>query len=395
MILAHPVFHPIRPEIVLLRPGAELDRFGIPRLKELGVHEVWIRYPGMEKLIEFVNPKIVDAYRGLINQMGLTLDAAMVGSQAHLEYGTFRFAMVQLLHEVAADQKASALIGEVVRGSKPFMRHAGSTCLLSILLGLRTDHYICHERSRMGVTTPKDFAALGVGAMFHDIGLLKLDPRVLAEWSKTRDESDTLWRHHVQTGFNMVRESIDPCAAAVVLHHHQRVDGSGFPSRRHISGTDIPVSGSHIHIFARIAAVADVFDRLHYPAHLPGETELPGLPTVRVLAELQRPPYTHILDATVLQALHDVAAPYPPGLVVTLSDGREAAVVNWSRKNPCRPTVMPLGDVTRMSRRDDAIPEPIDLAENPELSISKVQDVDVSLDNYPPPALIPRIPTMT
>jgi response regulator RpfG family c-di-GMP phosphodiesterase len=108
----------------------------------------------------------------------------------------------------------------------------------------------------------KDVASLGVGAMFHDIGLLKVDPAALAAWEQQRDEKDPVWRQHVKLGFSLVHEHLDAAAAAVVLHHHQRFDGSGFPSRMHLSGKEIPVAGSHIHIFARIAAVADVFDAL-------------------------------------------------------------------------------------------------------------------------------------
>ena len=71
MILAQSIHHPVRPEIVLLRQNAELDRHAIPRLSELGVHEVWIRYPGLETLMKFVNPEMISTYRAIIGKLGL------------------------------------------------------------------------------------------------------------------------------------------------------------------------------------------------------------------------------------------------------------------------------------------------------------------------------------
>jgi HD-GYP domain-containing protein (c-di-GMP phosphodiesterase class II) len=385
MILAHAVYHPVRPEVVLLRPGAALDRHGIPRLAELGVHEVWIRYPGLETLLKFINPHMVDAYRSLIGQMGMTLDSAMVGSEADLDYHAFRTAMVNLLQQVGSSTRSAHLVSQIVRSSQPFKRHAGNTSFLSLLLGLRLDHYLISERSRVAAAAAKDVAALGVGAMFHDIGLLRIDPAALAAWSQHRDENDPVWKDHVKLGFSHVHEHLDAAAAAVVLHHHQRFDGSGFPKRTHLSGKEIPVAGSLIHIFARIASVADVFDRLHYPAYLPGETEVPAVPTVRVLKAMQSPPYTQWFDPVILEALHEVVAPFSPGSIVTLNDGRNVAVADWTCEDPCRPTVVPLRDITEATRHDHEVPLPIDLREHPELRIVFAEGEDVTGDLYARP----------
>lgn len=385
MVLAHAVYHPLRPEVALLRPGAVLDRHGIPRLAELGVHEVWIRYPGLETLLTFINPHMVDAYRHLISQMGLTLDTAMVGSEADLDYHAFRNAMVHLLHEVGSSTHTAHLVSQIVRGSGAFKRHAGNTCFLSLLLGLRLDHYLITQRSRISAAAAKDVAALGVGAMFHDIGLLRINPSVLAAWAQTRDESDPVWQEHVRIGFSAVHEHLEAAASAVVLHHHQRFDGSGFPRRTHLSGKEIPVAGSHIHIFARIAAVADVFDRLHHPAWLPGEPEVAPVPTVRVLKQMQQPPFTQWFDPIILEALHEIVAPFSPGSIVTLNDGRNVAVTDWSPRDPCRPTVIPLRPIADAMRHECPVATPIDLREHPALHIAVAEGQDISADLYAPP----------
>jgi len=385
MILAQPVYHPVRPDITLLKPGAELDLFGIPRLLELGVHEIWIRYPGLDDLIKFANPRILNAYRGLISTIGLALNSAMLGAQAHLDYYAYRQAVTHLIDQLTDDPSAAFLVGELVRASHPFIRHAGNTCLVSLLMGLKLDHYLIQERSRISPAAAKDVSNLGVGALFHDIGLLRVEPAHLGRWCATHDESDPAWREHVRLGHQMVHDHLDPAAAAVVLHHHQRFDGTGFPSKA--TGDKTPPKGSEIHIFARIAACADVFDRLRFASHAPGEQDVPPLPTVRVLNMMRREPFTKYFDPVVLSALHHVVPPFAPGSVVSLSNGQLAAISDWSPQHPCRPTVIPIANMDAPSLRDPAyrLDEPraaIDLWRHPDLSIASTLGEDVQADLY-------------
>lgn len=343
MVLAHAVYHPIRPDITLLKPGAALDRFAIPRLLELGVHEIWIRYPGLEPLMKFANPRVLDAYRGILVQVGSALNHAMLDSSAALDYHTFRTAMTKMVDVIVEDPTSGAFVGELIQAGQPFVRHAGNTCLISMLMGIKLDHYLIRERGRLHGHNAKDVSGLGVGAIFHDIGLLRMEPDALAAWLKSKDEMDPVWREHVKLGHSMVRDHFDAAAAAVVLHHHQRFDGSGFHARRGADGSTVPLRGSEIHIFARIAAVADEFDRLRSPAFAPGETagssEVTGMPTVRALAMMRKMGERGLFDPVVVDALGDVVPPFAPGSVVQLSDGRIGAVMEWNTKYPCWPRV--------------------------------------------------------
>ena len=130
-----------------------------------------------------------------------------------------------------------------------------------------------------------------------------------------------------------MRGRIEPTAAIVVLHHHQRYDGGGY------AGKDFPVQqGEGIHIFARIAAVADVFTRLSAPSG--GES----MPQVWALNAMLSDKLRARFDPNVLRALVEVVPPYPPGSRVTLSDGNEAIVIDHHINDPCKPTVQRLPD---------------------------------------------------
>jgi len=383
MVLAEAVWHPHVPKAVLLRPGAALEAPSIAKLSELGVHEVWIRYPGLEDLVKFISPEVQEARRELTGHIAVAIDSAMVQSRVELDFHVFRRAVVGLLDRLAEHPHAAVFLADLTGGDRPLLRHSGNVCVLSLLMGVKLDFYLVRERTRLSAATARDIAPLGVGAMFHDIGMTRLSPEATARWNATHDESDPAWREHVQHGFDMVKENLDPAAAGVVLHHHQKFDGTGFPCIPSLDGSCIPPRGSHIHVFARIAGAADLFDRLRHPAHAPGATR-PSLPAVRALSMMRQAPYSAWIDPIVFRALISVAPPYPPGSVVTLSDSRHAAVVGWSPDDPCRPTVEIIDSLTPEPRRGEALRERLDLRRCDGLEIASIDGHATRADNFYP-----------
>jgi len=381
MVLALPVHHPRHHDVILLRAGVTLDSHAIPRLGELFVPEVWIRHPGTEELVRFVDPRILASYRELTTTVGLALDTAMVQSTVQLDFVDYKRAVMSVLSRLMENPQAAVMISELVGGDRPFVRHAGNVSVLSLLMGLKLEFYLVRERPKLTPSLAREISGLGVGAMVADIGLTRLGPDVLERYNRTHSEDDEAWREHVKLGFEMVKGDLDPAAAAVVLHHHQHFDGTGFPAKRDGTGLVAP-KGSQIHIFARIAAAADLYDRLRYPAHAPGSSDerTPPIPAVRALKLLREPPYSNWLDPVVRLALFAVAPPYPPGSLVKLSDGRNGAVVDWSPLDPCRPVV----EIIDSPVRNDGTRARVDLRKQTALCVAEIDGHDVSSDNFYP-----------
>jgi HD-GYP domain-containing protein (c-di-GMP phosphodiesterase class II) len=94
-------------------------------------------------------------------------------------------------------------------------------------------------------------------AAVHDVGMVRVPGSVLAlRDDRTPDESSLVERHAVH-GAEQVAAVADPEIASLVRHHHEHVDGSGYPDG--LAGDEIPLG-------ARIIAVADRFDELISPA---------------------------------------------------------------------------------------------------------------------------------
>jgi hypothetical protein len=386
MVLAEPVVHPGASRVVLLRPGARLDAVAPQRLRELGVRQVWVRVPGLDDLVRIVDPEFRESCRDLMDGLGSTLDAAMAGTGGEIDFRSYKRTVMGMVERLVMNPRAGVFLSDLGDSTHPPARHAGTVCALSVMIGLRLDFYLVRERARLSSALARDIAPLGVGALFHDIGMTRLDKGVLARWNASPDEDDPAWRAHTALGFEMVRESLEPAAAAVVLHHHQRWDGSGFPCIPFLDGSCTPPKASGIHVFARIAAVAETFARFRQPACAPGARDdlQPERPTVRALAMLRRPEVRSRLDPVVLRALSEVVPPYPPGSLVTLSDGRRAVVTRWTPEAPCRPIVEVLQELPVTRRLREPERERIDLRVTREVRIERIDGWDVGEDTYDP-----------
>lgn len=417
MVLGLPVLHPTCPEVVLLRAGAALEETTIARLREIGVREAWIKYPSLDHLIQFVNPAMHEACRAVTADIGKAIDSVLANSHARLDFYAYKRAVMGVIENAISHPKAAIFIHEMTRDAKPSLRHAGNVCVLSILMGLKLDFYLVHQRSRLSANLAMDLSGLGVGAMLHDVGMLRLSPEVVARHEAAGDESDPEFQDHTRIGFELVKGELDPTAASAVLHHHQKYDGTGFPRRQPLKGAPVPLRGSDIHVFARIIACADLLDRIRFNRVLPHNGDLgpapvlpanatmpapageqgapadgkvqqahPAMPVVRALKLMLGKPYREWVDPVVMRALLAVAPAFAPGSIVRLSDGRRAAVADWRPTNPCAPMVEILGEADR--GWEVRAPERVDLEKPGTPTIVTLEtadgDVDVSQDLFFP-----------
>ncbi len=382
MVLSLPIYHPRRPDTVLLAEGITLDSRSIARLAEINLRELWIRYPGVEFIGDYICPAVFEAHAALTRRIAEAFAAVSLGTPAKLEYNVYRGAVNGLMDRLVAHPRAAVFVQEMADFSDPALRHASTVSFLSVLMGLKLDDYLISERTRLSSHLARDVASLGVGAMLHDIGMLRLPPEVVERWNRTLDERDEDWRAHVQVGHELVKEAIGPAAAAGVLHHHQKYNGSGFPARIRMGNIEEPIAGSDIHVFARIIAAADLFDRLRHP---PGaDPEGTPEPVVRVLSRLQSAPYSGWIDPMVFKALLAVVPAYLPGTMVTLSNGVRAVVTEWHTDDPCRPTVCSIGDPAKDFSAVDRKPDRYVLKAIPSLFVAEAEGQDVSEDNFYP-----------
>ncbi len=373
MTLAMPVQHPDRADTVLLREGVELTQQLITRLRQIRCREVWIEFPGLEEICQFVRPEIQQEHARVAARIDEAMQSVREEWSPRLDYLRYRDAMQGLIQNLIDHPQAAIFASELVSASRPALRHASTVSLLSVLIGLSLDFYLICERSRLRAHHARDVSSLGIGAMLHDIGLLRLDEEARSHFEQTGDEEDPRVQEHVHLGYRLVRPCVDAAAATVVLHHHQRFDAGGYPRRRVDRGRFEAPGGRDIHVLARICACADLFDKIRW-----GVGSDP-LPTVRVLSMMRRSPIADWIDPVVLIGLQHVVPAFAPGSIVRLSTGAEAVVVDTSPLEPCRPKVR---IITSLDPRDGVDATTIDLRAERDLTIVEVDGEDVREDLF-------------
>ena len=100
-----------------------------------------------------------------------------------------------------------------------------------------------------------DMHALGAGFFLHDLGKVYIDESIINKPGKLSEDEMQEMRRHPSMGFKLLNETkqINEENRMVVLQHHERANGMGYPQK---------LRGEEIHIYGRICSVADVFDAL-------------------------------------------------------------------------------------------------------------------------------------
>jgi HD-GYP domain-containing protein (c-di-GMP phosphodiesterase class II) len=119
----------------------------------------------------------------------------------------------------------------------------------------RVSEYAVQLGRLYGLSEP-DLELLNIGAVMHDLGKIGIPDAVLNKAGPFDPEERKLMQTHVQRGRELLSGQTSEMmqqAQIVVGQHHEQWDGGGYPAG---------LTGEQIHIFGRIAAIADVFDAL-------------------------------------------------------------------------------------------------------------------------------------
>ncbi len=106
-----------------------------------------------------------------------------------------------------------------------------------------------------GLNSDHDLEELGAGFFLHDIGKVKIDPKILNKPGRFTPEEFEIMKSHPEEGYNLLKDSkqLTPETSVIVMQHHERADGKGYP---------LGLTNEEIHEYGKICSIADVFDAL-------------------------------------------------------------------------------------------------------------------------------------
>lgn len=253
--------------------------------------------------------RIINSSKAVVSSM---LQEARMGNAVNIES-----AALPLVEEISESlaRNESALISLVRLKSQDdySYMHSVSVCALMVAL------------ARELKLSDSEIKQAGLAGLIHDVGKVAIPLTILNKpGALSNEEFDLVKQHPVKGHEILLRSSFkDTVALDVCLHHHEKLDGSGYPHR---------LSGDQISLFARMGAVADVYDAI--TSDRPYKKGwAPGVSLQRMAG------WKGHFDEDVFKAFVKCVGIYPVGSAVILKSGRLAVVIDQSHKSLLTPIV--------------------------------------------------------
>lgn len=242
----------------------------------------------------------------------------------------------RLMEALIQDKELLMHLPHLRQAGERWTRHAINVTLLTIQMA---------TAAGFGVEQVLEAA---YGAYLHNIGMLRVPSQILDKPKRLERSERILVERHPVFGLDMLEKvkGIPYSSPFVAYHHHERLDGSGYPR-----GKKQPV----IHTFGKMVAVADVYNALisqrpHRHAYLP----------YHAMGFLLKEAHEGRLDMSLVKTMLEWHGLFPVGSWVRLNSGELARVVGVNPARIRRPIVSVVLDA---SGRAPSLPQRVDLSE--------------------------------
>lgn len=172
---------------------------------------------------------------------------------------------------------------------------------------------------------PVQVREAGLAGLLMDVGMGHVPSEIYDKEGELTAAEEEIVQSHTRLAheFVAVGGDVQQGVLDVCLHHHERMDGSGYPDR---------LSGDAIPLFARMAAICDVYDAM--TSRRPHRESIDPAAALATMRDS-----FHLIDADIFQAFVRAVGIYPIGALVRLASDRLALVLDQNPKNPTLPRV--------------------------------------------------------
>ena len=322
----------------LLAAGTILKPEYIPKIIQLGITEVFIEDDRLSpEQVVILREDVEDIFREKVRSV---LERHIYNDNSELEELTKT--ADGIISNILENDDLVEQIYDIQERSADIYEHSISVCSLAVLIAIKR---------KIDKTRIHD---LGVACLFHDIGLRYLDFDYSNQIISEMEEKKIIEYHkHPAYAYSALEKEdwISKSAKNMILQHHERLDGSGYPL--------------HVREFepeAEILQICDAFDEMICGI---------GCKRARVYeaVEYMKVSKGVLYDEDVVNTLLDFTAVYPAGTVVVLNTNEMGIVIKQNKQFPERPVLRIIKNAKGEMLEEDRI---CDLVEIKNVYIEKV-----------------------
>jgi len=335
MFLADPVYVEMKNKRILLMSGGKLitDKMQIKRMFDAGI-----------KSVEIDTDKGTNTFLSLIDQKKwgeIALQAKDKGATEAIIKRHLNTVVNSITLTILKNFTSRILVGEDPISSlfkDIVFKVENNIDLLFAMIRLRSvsEYTFSHSTNTMVLCISvanflnfrySDILRFGVGTLLADIGMTNYPSRmVLRPSGLSKREIEEIQKHPMYAVEFLKKNGInDPFIETVILQHHERFDGTGYPYK---------LKGDEIHPISKLFAIADVYDAMtSFRPHRK------GYPPHMALAEILKMSGS-LFDIKMAKTFIKFMGVFPVGNMVELTNGRLAIVAGRNMKDPLRPLVI-------------------------------------------------------
>lgn len=343
---------------ILLRAGVVLREGTIAKIKEINILSIYIvdKYSN-EEIDDIIKPEIrqkaIITVKEAFSNIGRlntgntvrTKESDYTWQEQSYFYNIGKMA-VNIIDDILKRKDIMLALVDIRSMNNYTYSHCVNVAIISLTIGIAFQF------------PKKKLEALCIGALIHDIGKSLLPKEILDKqerYYKLTEEEIEIVKQHPRLGYKYLSNTynINGLSKIVILQHHERIDGKGYP--------DGLVKGNILDL-SNIVSIANTYDNL--------STDLPGKRAMfpnDVLEYLMSNAGT-MFDYDIVIVFCRIVIPYPQGTIVEISTGEVAIVKETTPGFPLRPTLKII-ESPRVSR----IGEKIDLIKEISIVITKVK----------------------
>ncbi len=324
---------------IILPEGITLRKDYIDKLKELGIAEAYIKEETKSEEIVILKSEIEDSIRETVKDI---LERHTY--QNNVELLELNDTADNIISTILEENQVVEKIYDIKERSADIYEHSISICSLAILTALKLN------------VDKKKIHDIGVGCLLHDIGLRYTTVDYNNKDIETLGKQEqAAFKKHPIYGYTSLKDEswISDLSKSIILLHHERLDGSGFP-----------LHSRELSFECRIVNVCDAFDEMICGIACKRRKVYEAVEYLNNFKD-------KLFDARIVDVFLGFTAVYPSGTYVLTNEGETAVVLSQNKDFKDRPVIRIVKDKNGKSVQGDVIK---DLVKVHNIFIEKVLD---------------------